>query len=56
MTVFNEFAEIVGNKYQVNVKTQGWTLANYTIHLSVSEEATCGLSLVQKGQAKGKDK
>ena len=42
--------------YRINAQTKDWELGEYTIKLSVNRNAGYGLSLVQKGQAKGKDK
>ena len=56
--VFSELAvyhpDIPG--YKVNAQTKEWDLGEYTIRLSVNQDATYGLSLVEKGQAKGKQK
>ncbi len=42
--------------YKINAQTKDWELGEYTIKLSVNKDAGYGLSLVEKGQAKGKDK
>lgn len=42
--------------YRINAQTKDWELGEYTIHLSVNQEAIYGLNLVEKGQAKGKEK
>jgi hypothetical protein len=40
--------------YKINAQTKEWELGEYTIQLSVSKDATYGLILLEKGQAKGK--
>ncbi len=37
-----------------NAKTKEWDLRVYPIRFSVNQDATYGLSFVEKGQAKGK--
>jgi len=54
VVVFSELADFTGNHYHLNVKTKGWDPGEYTIRLSISEDVTYGLSLVEKRQAKGK--
>jgi hypothetical protein len=38
--------------YRINAKTKDWSLGDYTICLSISEDATYGMSVVEKGKAK----
>jgi len=45
--------------YRINAQTKGWGLGDYTINVSVPSlylGANYGLSIVEKGQAKGKQK
>ena len=40
--------------YRINVKTKGWDIGDYTIHISINQDAEYDLSVVEKGKAKGK--
>lgn len=52
MAVYQD--EIPG--YKINVKTKGWEDGEYTISLSVSEDATYGLVILDKGKGNMKQK
>jgi protocatechuate 3,4-dioxygenase beta subunit len=56
--VFSGFAiyqsDIPG--YKINVQTKDWAVGDYTIYLSTNHGTKYGMSIIQKGQAKGKEK
>ncbi|MFC2005383.1 leucine-rich repeat domain-containing protein [Chloroflexota bacterium] len=59
LLVLSKFADFKGNHYHLNVNTKGWEFGEYTINVSVPSlylRTEYGLSVVEKGKAKGKQK
>ncbi|MFC1977224.1 leucine-rich repeat domain-containing protein [Chloroflexota bacterium] len=59
LPVLSKFADFKGNHYHLNVKTKGLEPGEYTVSVSVPDlyfGAKYGLSVVEKGKAKGRQK